>query len=100
MNTGSVLIHGGCEGAWVWNEVISLHIHVSLRAALPRGVSAVVPLAGALGDLHDVISLADAGQVTAQVTLHPLSDAATVLESAAAGEVHGRPVLVPELNRA
>jgi len=73
-------------------------VPVSLGDALPPGVTAVVPLAGSIDNLRDVIALAANGQIEAHSTRYPLSAAPGVLELVGAGRVSGRAVLVPSLD--
>ena len=50
---------------------------------------------GSLGELHELIQLAEAGHVRAHVQRYPLADAATAYEDMAAGTLRGRAVIVP-----
>lgn len=61
----------------------------------PWGVRVVRPYGATAADVFDVVSLAQAGQITADIEQHALADAPAVLDRLRRGEVRGRAVLVP-----
>ncbi len=62
---------------------------------LPYEVSLATTYWGSLPELVEVVTLAEAGHLTAEVTTYPLADAVSAYRHLAAGEVAGRAVVVP-----
>jgi propanol-preferring alcohol dehydrogenase len=65
-------------------------------AGTPRwGVTVCRPYGATTRDILEVLDLARRGKLRADIARHPLRDAPKVLDSLAAGHVHGRAVLIP-----
>lgn len=62
---------------------------------LPWGASVVKPYGGTRRDLHEVIALAQSGQIEVTIERHPLANAPEVLANLEKGQVTGRAVLIP-----
>jgi propanol-preferring alcohol dehydrogenase len=61
----------------------------------PYEVSFASTYWGTVSELHEVLALAESGQVRAHVERYSLDDAAKAYEDLAAGTLHGRAVIVP-----
>ncbi|MCB2050413.1 MAG: alcohol dehydrogenase catalytic domain-containing protein [Novosphingobium sp.] len=62
---------------------------------LPWGVSLMKPYSGSYRDLADVIALARAGRLQANIELFPLDQAVAALDRLESGGMSGRAVLIP-----
>lgn len=58
-------------------------------------VSVATTYWGSIGELHEVLALAEAGHIRASVQRFPLEDAARAYEQMQDGTLHGRAVIVP-----
>jgi propanol-preferring alcohol dehydrogenase len=65
---------------------------------LPWGVSITRPYSGTIGELADVVALAQTGKLRPQVQRHPLDQALEVLDELEAGRIRGRAVLTEPLS--
>lgn len=63
--------------------------------SLPYEVSLATTYWGSITELQEVVALAQAGKIAAEVTRIPLREAPTAYEQMAAGTLHGRAVIVP-----
>jgi propanol-preferring alcohol dehydrogenase len=61
----------------------------------PYEVSFATTYWGTVSELHEVLALAESGQVRAHIERYSLDDAAKAYEDLAAGTLHGRAVIVP-----
>ncbi len=62
---------------------------------VPYEVSLASTYWGSVSELHEVVALAEAGQIRAHVERYSLDDAAKAYADLAAGTLHGRAVIVP-----
>jgi len=69
--------------------------HVFHHGSTPYGTTLSIPYWGSRVELMEVIAMARAGRIHAEVTEYPLTEAVTVYEKLKAGEITGRAVLVP-----
>lgn len=63
--------------------------------ATPLECDVFVPMAATIADLHDVVALAEGGDVRIDVELFPLERAAEAYEAFRRGELRGRAVVTP-----
>jgi propanol-preferring alcohol dehydrogenase len=63
------------------------------------GVTLIRPYGATSPDIFEVIALAQRGKLKAEIELHPLDEAVSVLASLAQGHVRGRAVLLPPQHR-
>jgi alcohol dehydrogenase, propanol-preferring len=87
-------------GAWVvvglGGGTLPVVANAPPLGAPPWGVSLIRPYGATSRDLFEVIGLAQAGKLKADIERHPLGEAPTVLAALKAGAIKGRAVLVPE----
>jgi len=61
----------------------------------PYGCEVVIPYWGSRTELMEVIALAEAGRISAEVETFPLDEAVDVYQRLREGRIHGRAVLIP-----
>ncbi|HTQ72282.1 MAG TPA: zinc-binding dehydrogenase, partial [Acidocella sp.] len=59
------------------------------------GCEVVIPYWGSRTELMEVIALAEAGRISAEVETFPLDEAVDVYQRLREGRIHGRAVLIP-----
>jgi propanol-preferring alcohol dehydrogenase len=73
----------------------TLPLTVGIPPAIPLEAQLVIPYWGTRAELVEVLTLAQAGLISAQVERFELADAQTAYEKLHRGEIDGRAVVVP-----